>query len=137
MMGKNSKGEGKIESIIGQTTFLEGTVTSENSMRIDGKIEGTINGHQDIIVGESGYIKGIVKGENLIIAGTLEGQADIAGTLFIKKTATILGDVSVGKIDIEEGGRFLGTCKMKNEPKLLESSKKFEEEKEKITHKED
>ncbi|MBN2364046.1 polymer-forming cytoskeletal protein [candidate division WOR-3 bacterium] len=128
MLGKNSKGEGKIESIVGQTTFFEGTVSSENSIRVDGKIEGTVNGHQDVIIGETGYVKGTVKGENLIIAGTLEGGADINGTLFIKKTATILGDVTVGMIDIEEGGKFLGNCKMKNELKLLESSKKIEQD---------
>ncbi|MBN1150490.1 polymer-forming cytoskeletal protein [candidate division WOR-3 bacterium] len=129
MLGKNSRGDSKIETVIGQTSFLEGTVSSENSLRIDGKIEGKINGNQDIIIGESGYVKGTIKGENLIIAGILEGTADINGTLSIKKSATILGDIVVGAIDIEEGGKFLGSCKMKNEPKLLESSRIFEEKK--------
>ncbi len=118
--GKKDSSKGKIETLISHGATFTGTIKSEGTIRIDGKIDGEVDSDGDIIIGELGKIKGLVKGNNLTVAGQIEGDVDIYGTLHLLQNGIILGDIIVKNLDIESGAMFKGSCTMKDDIKMIE-----------------
>ena len=93
-------------------TKIEGVITSENDIRIDGIIEGTLTCKAKVIIGPSGVIKGDVKCENAVIEGRLEGNLSVAQLLTVKESAEVHGDVVTNKLLVQSGATFNVTCRM-------------------------
>ncbi|MGI5879979.1 MAG: bactofilin family protein [Syntrophomonadaceae bacterium] len=120
-MRKKTREYSNLESIISEGMEIKGDITSQSSIRLDGKVEGRIQIKGDLIVGEKGYIKGEVKVTNLMVAGKIEGNAAALGRLEITATGKMYGDLTCNLLTIEEGGYLDGTSKMlrdKDKPEL-------------------
>ncbi|MGB0789425.1 MAG: bactofilin family protein [Marinirhabdus sp.] len=108
---------------INQGTAITGDITSSGFFRIDGTVEGTISSPSKIVLGKLGKIEGKLICENADIEGCFEGELHVSGILSLKSTARILGEVTVGKLMVEPGATFNGTCKMQDS-KLGHAAKK-------------
>ena len=93
-------------------TKIEGTITSENDIRIDGIIEGTLTCKAKVIIGPTGVIKGDVKCENAVIEGRFEGNLSVTQLLTVKEAAEVHGDVITNKLLVQSGATFNVTCRM-------------------------
>lgn len=99
-------------NIIQSGTSLTGQIESAGNIRIDGKLEGTLVTGGKLVVGKSGQIFGDIKCQNASIEGKIEGNVHVDGLLFLKSTAYLLGDIVYEKLVVEEGARFIGSCKI-------------------------
>jgi len=97
---------------VNEGTTLKGDIVSNGFFRIDGKVEGTISKPSKVVLGKSGVIVGKLICENADIEGKFEGNLDVSGTLTLKSTAHIEGDVIVGKLAVEPGATFNASCVM-------------------------
>jgi len=95
-------------------TKIEGNLSSESDARIDGTIEGNVNVHGKVIIGETGTIIGDIKCSICEISGTVKGKLNIGNRLTLKASAIFTGDMTTAKLIIEPGAVFNGTCKMDN-----------------------
>lgn len=94
-------------------TKVEGTVTSESDIRIDGTIVGTLTCKAKVIIGPSGVIEGDVKCENAVIEGRFEGNLSVSQLLHVKESAQIHGEVVTSKLQVQSGAVFnVTSCKM-------------------------
>ncbi len=93
-------------------TKVEGTVSSESDIRIDGTIIGTLTCKAKVIIGPSGVVEGDVKCENAVIEGRFEGNLDVAQLLTIKEAAVINGDIKTNKLLVQSGAVFNVSCQM-------------------------
>ena len=107
------------QNIIAQGTKIVGDITSQGPFRIDGAIEGNVKTPGKVVVGKSGYIKGTLQGENADFEGKFSGKLHLTGTLSLKSTAHIEGEVIIGKLAVEPGATFNATCSMKGAVKAL------------------
>jgi len=98
---------------INEGTQLKGDIISNGYFRIDGTIEGSISKPSKVVLGKSGVIIGKLSCEDADIEGRFEGNLDVSGTLTIKSTAHIEGEVVVGKLAVEPGATFNASCSMK------------------------
>ena len=96
------------------TSVAEGTITSENDIRVDGIIKGSLICKAKVIVGPTGFIEGEVKCQNAMIEGKISGKLRVAELLSIKETAEVVGDVTTGKLLVQPGAVFNVTCYMKD-----------------------
>ena len=103
----------KVDTIIGKGTEFKGNIVSKGALRIDGKAEGEINAGDNLVVGEEGKVHANVKGKSITVAGELHGNVDCSETLEILSTGTLIGDVKVGNLFIDDGATFDGNCEMK------------------------
>lgn len=108
------------DTLIGESTLIEGHVKSEASIRIEGQITGGVDCAGDVIVGERGKITSHVTARNIILAGSVHGNIAAKGKLTITSTGSLYGDISTTAFTVEEGGLFQGTSRMA--PKAAESS---------------
>ncbi|MBL4663775.1 MAG: polymer-forming cytoskeletal protein, partial [Flavobacteriaceae bacterium] len=102
---------------INEGTHLKGDIVSSGFFRIDGKIEGSITNPSKVVLGKTGVIIGKMTCENADIEGRFEGSLDVSGTLTLKPSAHIDGEVIVGKLAVEPGAVFNASCLMRGSEK--------------------
>ncbi len=107
------------QNVISQGTKITGDIISQGPFRIDGTIEGNVKTPGKIVVGRTGVIKGTLQGENADFEGKFSGKLILSGTLTLKSTAHIEGEVEIAKLAVEPGATFNATCSMKGTVKAL------------------
>ncbi|MFV0626396.1 MAG: polymer-forming cytoskeletal protein [Alphaproteobacteria bacterium] len=107
-MSKSDSEAVPVPSIISANTKVVGNISSKGIIHIDGKVEGDIT-CEELIVGVKGSVKGEVTVNNLQIYGVLQGKAKV-DSLFIAKTAKLIGDATHNSIAIEPGAYIDGHC---------------------------
>ncbi|MBL85393.1 MAG: hypothetical protein CMO82_01900 [Winogradskyella sp.] len=107
------------QNIIAQGTKIVGDIASEGPFRIDGTVEGNVKTSGKVVIGKSGFIKGTLQGENADFEGKFSGKLILSGTLSLKSTAHIEGEVHTSKLAVEPGATFNATCSMKGTVKAL------------------
>lgn len=99
-------------NVIGKGTVLEGNIETSGNIRIEGKIIGNLKSKSKVALGNSSMVDGNVSAQNADVEGTVKGRVEIADMLVLKSTAIVHGDISTGKLVVEPGAVFNGTCKM-------------------------
>lgn len=130
MFNKNSSRDKKtnldniaINTVIDEGMLIKGNISGEGAIRIDGKVEGNIDLKEGIILGEKSEVTGSVKSSIIVVHGKLYGNLDCR-YLYIKSTGLIDGDIEVGAFEVELGGKYNGTLKMRDaEPLNKETAK--------------
>src|SRR5687768_469979 len=97
---------------IGKGTFLEGNVETYGNIRIEGKVVGNIKSKSKVALGHQSHVQGNILAQNADIEGEVKGKLEISELLVLKATAVINGDIVTGKMVVEPGAVFNGTCKM-------------------------
>lgn len=105
MFGKTSGapgagGSGAL-SVLGADVTVTGDIASHGDLHVDGTVLGDIACHA-LVQGSSGRVVGTVRGQNVRLAGTVEGAVS-AERLLLEASARIDGDVTYGAIAIQEG----------------------------------
>ena len=103
----------QVETLIGHTTTLKGSLTSSGALRIDGQFEGDIATTADLIIGEAGQVKATISAKNAMVAGVVTGNMDVNDKLELLPSAKVVGDLKVGTLIIGEGAVFKGNCEMR------------------------
>ncbi|PLW99667.1 MAG: hypothetical protein C0594_16795 [Marinilabiliales bacterium] len=132
MKSKSSEISPNALNTIVEGTTIVGTIRSKGDIRFDGELEGDINLAGKLVIGTSGKVKGQIKCKNSEILGKVEGQIIVEDLLSLKESAQITGDIITGKLAVEPGASFTGTCKMSegNMAHAREESNKKGKEKE-------
>jgi cytoskeletal protein CcmA (bactofilin family) len=109
---KHSNAEASAINLIGSGTQINGDINSAGDVRIDGTLNGDIKLAGRLVIGPNGKVEGNVICQNADISGEIKGSLLVADMLVLKVTAKILGDMVTGKLSIEPGAVFTGTCNM-------------------------
>ena len=109
-------------NIIAKNTKFIGDISSEGDFRIDGTLEGTLETKGRVIIGLDGSIQGKVSCENADIEGKFSGELKVNKMLTIKASASISGEVTLGKLSVEPGATFNASCTMKGALKELNAN---------------
>lgn len=99
-------------NIIGAGTSIEGDIVSSGDIRIDGTLKGTVKTRGKLVVGPSGNVEGEVSCQNADISGNVRGKINVTELLALKSTGKVNGEISTGKLAIEPGADFSGSCSM-------------------------
>ncbi|SRX52654.1 polymer-forming cytoskeletal protein [Aequorivita sp. CIP111184] len=105
---------GSAQNRINEGTKLKGDVSSTGFFRIDGIVEGNVKTPSKVVLGKTGVIIGTLTCENADIEGKFEGTLQVSGTLSLRSTAVIEGDVTVGKLAVEPGATMNASCVMQD-----------------------
>lgn len=119
---------GNQQNRITEGTSITGDLVSKSGMRIDGNVQGNVKTPSKVVLGETGLIKGTLECENADIEGKFSGNMTISGTLTLRATARVDGDVVAAKLAIEPGASFNATCVMKGSVKQISEAKDDSEE---------
>ncbi|NWF50096.1 MAG: polymer-forming cytoskeletal protein [Ignavibacteriaceae bacterium] len=99
-------------TIISSGVVIEGKVSSNGNIRVDGKIQGNIKAKGSITIGETGEITGEVQAELIVIGGTVNASVQAKEKLTLESKSILKGDIITRILVIEAGARFEGNSKM-------------------------
>ncbi|MEC9248468.1 MAG: polymer-forming cytoskeletal protein [Pseudomonadota bacterium] len=105
----------KDTSIVGFGTIFQGNLRCDNNVFVAGQVEGDIiaTGKAVVEIGETGSVKGQVKGDYVLIYGTVEGDILALHQLEIGSTASVKGRLAYSLLKLEPGAVFEGELEHK------------------------
>jgi cytoskeletal protein CcmA (bactofilin family) len=101
-----------IENILGRSGLIRGDLSAEGAFRIDGTIEGSVVSRAEVVIGDTGVVRGDVAGSDVVVAGQIIGNVRCTGHLEILAKGKVEGDIAAQSVRIETGGVFRGTSFM-------------------------
>jgi cytoskeletal protein CcmA (bactofilin family) len=110
-----------ISSIIDKDMTITGEVSFKGKTRIDGTVNGNIDG-EHLILSENGKVIGDIHVSSFNCYGSLQGNVT-ATMLTARKNCTIIGKLEASSLNVEPGASIEGEIKAAAELSPLEETK--------------
>ncbi len=112
-IGKNMS-QHSAPSILSGDLAVNGSITSEGEIQLDGSVEGDIRAGS-ITIGEKSVIKGEVVADTIIVRGKVLGKLR-GRQIQLAATARVEGDITHSTLSMENGAFFEGQCRHASDP---------------------
>ena len=113
MFGKKS--QPAIKSLIGPGSRIDGDLSFEDGLRIDGVVAGHIRANPDrpslLVISESATVQGQIEADHVVINGHVIGPVHSRSLLELQPKARIEGDVSYKALEMHQGATIAGQLK--------------------------
>lgn len=115
MKSGSGQSQGRLNSILGDSSQMNGSMHIQGSVRIDGEFEGALVATETIVVGRAGKARADLKAREITVAGHAEGKLIASERVELQEGAHVEGDVFANSFVIADGVFFNGTCAMGDE----------------------
>jgi cytoskeletal protein CcmA (bactofilin family) len=102
------KPDGVLNGFLDEGSHFKGELTFDDTMRIDGKFEGTIRSDHLLIIGDTGVVEADVRVGSVSIDGTLRGTVVAREKIEIHPHGRVFAKLEAPVLKIEEGATFQG-----------------------------
>jgi cytoskeletal protein CcmA (bactofilin family) len=113
MFGK--KKQPPIKSLIAPGTRIDGNLTFQDGLRVDGDVVGDIRASSEspsiLVVSEEASVTGQIHADHVIINGRVTGPVHALELLELQPKARIQGDVSYKALEMHQGATIEGQLK--------------------------
>jgi cytoskeletal protein CcmA (bactofilin family) len=106
------KRDGLHRFTMGPNDSLEGKLTYEGHVHVDGRAEGELHVSGNVEVASGAKVKALIEASNVTIKGDVEGALNARDKLVLGKNAKLSGDVTVRRLQIEDGASLNGHVRM-------------------------
>ena len=106
------KKDGLRRFTMGPNDSLEGKLTYDGHVHVDGRAEGELRVSGNIEVASGAKVKALLEASNVTIRGDVEGTLNARDKLVLGKNAKLSGDVTVRRLQIEDGASLNGHVRM-------------------------
>ena len=103
------------KNYISAGTVIEGNIISHEDLRLDGTVKGDIKTTGCLILGKESNVEGNILASEAEVAGLITGTVESKGSLTIRATCKIFGDIITRSLNVESGSSFNGRCKVGGE----------------------
>lgn len=118
-----------VETIVGASVKLKGTLKSEGNIRINGSISGEVKTKGSVIVGSGADVRSNINAKNASISGIVQGNIYVEDQLSVTETGKVYGDIQASVLSIAPGAVFTGKSIMPEEKaEIIEPIAEFEED---------
>jgi cytoskeletal protein CcmA (bactofilin family) len=109
---------------IGKSVIIKGEIASSEDLFVDGEVRGSIElRDHGLTVGPNGKVDANVTAREIVVHGTLNGNVHATEKIEIRKTGSLLGDLTTARIIIEDGAYFKGSIDILKPGQKAEPSK--------------
>ena len=95
-------------SVIDDQLSISGDIQTDGTVRVDGRIEGTMHRADTLIIGAGGTVVGNVEAREVVVGGDLCGNLTVSGRVEVQASATVRGDIHASAVMLLEGGTVHG-----------------------------
>ncbi|WP_419165929.1 bactofilin family protein [Candidatus Palauibacter sp.] len=89
-----------------------GDIRCEGTVRVEGKVEGSVQASKSVVVGKKGQVVGDIETQDVVVAGSVQGTVMGASRVELQETCHIDGDIRSRRIKLDEGGQIDGRFHM-------------------------
>jgi len=109
---ESSHADESVQAHLGKGSRVEGKLTFEASVKIDGQVEGEIIAQDTVIVGENAVVTAQITAGTVVIRGKVTGDIVARKRVELRAPGKVVGNVHTPTIVIHEGVFFEGHCSM-------------------------
>jgi len=112
---------GREVAVIGRSIRIDGDLQGEEDLRIEGDVNGTVRLYNNTLtIGAEGKMRADVYAKSVIVDGEMEGDLFSSERVAIRKSATVLGNITAPRVSLEDGAKFKGSIEM--DPEAVKSA---------------
>jgi len=112
MFGRDSKHNGRIDTLIGRAARVAGDVEFAGGLHLDGRVAGNVRADDDpgasLSVSETGSIEGSVEVPTVVLNGSVKGDIFARERVVLGARARVQGNVHYGVIEMTLGAEIKG-----------------------------
>ena len=99
-------------TVIGAGITIEGEVTSDEDVVVQGTVKGKLSAKESVTVENGGVVEADVSGGPITVAGTITGNINSGDRVDLQNGARVVGNVKASRITIADGAQFKGNVDM-------------------------
>jgi cytoskeletal protein CcmA (bactofilin family) len=99
-------------TIIGSTIVIDGEISGDEDLVIQGTVKGKISLKESLYVESSGVVEADIDVQNVDIGGRVTGNIQASDKVELKADCRVVGDVRAPRILIADGASFKGNVDM-------------------------
>ena len=116
---------GSMNTIIGGKSQLEGSFDIVGSIKVEGKLKGSLRATEQLVVGQGASVMADIEVREAIIGGQFTGTINAGDRVELESTARVQADLKTTHLVIHEGAVFHGNIQSgKNENGVKQGSEK-------------
>ncbi len=96
-------------TVIGKSITIRGELSGSEDLYLDGTVEGsvTVQGSR-LTIGPNGRVKANLIAQDIIIFGQVSGDVQATGSVDLRQSASLMGDIAAARLAIEENATIQG-----------------------------
>ena len=107
----------RASATIGPSIQISGDVTGNEDVRIEGRVEGTVNLSDNVLtVGKEGQLNATVTARSIFVEGKVEGDLKSEEQIVVQSSGNVRGNIVAPRVTLEDGCKFKGSIDMDVEP---------------------
>lgn len=110
---RQARGAAAGYSVIDHELAVSGDIRTGGTVRVDGRVEGSLHRADTLIIGAGGMVVGDIEAREVVIGGELRGNLTISERVEVQATATVTGDIRAAAVHLLEGGTVHGHISIK------------------------
>jgi len=118
---KTTKPQNRIDCLIGAGTVIEGDLTFDGGLRVDGRVHGSVMSVEGkpgtLVLSEAARIEGEIRVSHVVINGTVVGPVHAADYVELQSKANVTGDVYYKTLEMQLGAVVQGRLVFQDESK--------------------
>jgi cytoskeletal protein CcmA (bactofilin family) len=99
-------------SIIGTGMRVEGDITADGVVKVEGAIVGTVRAARQVLVAKGGLVEGDIITREAIVGGEVRGGIQGSERVELQATSVVHGDITTRRLFVQEGGEINGILRM-------------------------
>lgn len=103
---------GFLRPSLGADTSVTGRLSFEAPTRIDGKLRGEVRAGDLLVIGETGFVEGVVRAVKLVVQGQVHGEIRGAHHVEIAAGAVVTGIIEAHSLTVHDRARLEGEVKI-------------------------
>lgn len=109
-------------SIVGPGMKIVGDCITDGTVRIEGRVEGSVRAGKAVVVGKEGTVEGDIETQDAVVSGVVNGTVNAESRLELQATCRIEGEIYARRMQLEEGAILNGRVHMGENRKKKSSS---------------
>lgn len=110
---------GKVRSALSEGTVVNGKLSFDATVRIDGRLKGEIFSSKTLIVGAGGEVDADITVASLIVFGAVKGMVKASDRVELLAGANLEGEVISPVLVVAEGANFNGNSRISCSSKVV------------------
>src|SRR4030042_1452289 len=109
---KSSATRSGANTVIGSTIVIDGEISGDEDLVIQGTVKGKISLKESLYVESSGVIEADIETANVEVLGQVTGNIAASEKVELKTDCKVVGDIRAPRILIADGAVFKGSVDM-------------------------
>ena len=99
-------------TIIGSSLVIDGEISGDEALVIQGTVKGRISLNESLFVENSGVVEADIDTQTVEISGKVTGNISATDKVELKSDCRVVGDIRAPRILIADGASFKGNVDM-------------------------